>query len=208
MFDFLDKTGLKAVLEQIKAKFPSSLPANGGNADTVDGYHANDFTQIIDFGYTETDTKIATGQSGKTTIYRCVNWTDTPIGIPDGQGSIITINYTGEGTAGTDQIWCKQIFISAHGSMFTRFVTNVTAYRWEEISTTPIKSTGWITTPTNDHGDINLPEGDSRKYLSVCSAASLAFLYHTGSTYIAHIKDGNMAIMQSIPITYIAFYID
>lgn len=42
MFDFLDKTGLKTVLEQIKAKFPSSLPADGGNADTVtghDGYH-------------------------------------------------------------------------------------------------------------------------------------------------------------------------
>lgn len=48
MYDFLDKIGLKAVLEQIKAKFPSSLPANGGNADyatnagnadTVDNVH-------------------------------------------------------------------------------------------------------------------------------------------------------------------------
>lgn len=50
MFDFLDKIGLKAVLEQIKAKFPSSLPANGGNADyatnsgnaeTVDNVHVS-----------------------------------------------------------------------------------------------------------------------------------------------------------------------
>lgn len=48
MYDFLDKIGLKTALEQIKAKFPSSLPANGGNADyatnagnadTVDNVH-------------------------------------------------------------------------------------------------------------------------------------------------------------------------
>ena len=43
MFDFLDKIGLKAVLEAIKGKMPTSLPANGGNADTVDGLHADDF---------------------------------------------------------------------------------------------------------------------------------------------------------------------
>lgn len=43
MFDFLDKIGLKAVLEAIKGKMPTSLPANGGNADTVDGLHADNF---------------------------------------------------------------------------------------------------------------------------------------------------------------------
>ena len=35
MYDFLDKIGLKAVLEAVKGKIPSSLPANGGNADTA-----------------------------------------------------------------------------------------------------------------------------------------------------------------------------
>lgn len=60
MFDFLDKTGIKFLLEFVKSKlsgksdsghthskaditdFPDSLPANGGNADTVDGLHANE----------------------------------------------------------------------------------------------------------------------------------------------------------------------
>ena len=60
MFDFLDKTGIKFLLEFVKSKlsgksdsghthskaditdFPASLPANGGNADTVDGLHANE----------------------------------------------------------------------------------------------------------------------------------------------------------------------
>lgn len=210
MFDFLDKTGLKTVLEQIKAKFPSSLPANGGNADTVGGLHANDFTQIIDFGFSETDTKTAIGQSGKTTIYRCTNWTDCPSEFIDSQGTLIAINYNGSGTAGTDWIWCTQIIVNPRqgNRIYVRYIDNTSVLDWKEISTTPIKSTGWITTPTNDYGDINLPEGDSRKYLSVCSVSSLAFLYHTGSTYIANIKDGNMAIVQSTPVTYIAFYID
>lgn len=70
MFDFLDKTGIKFLLEFVKTKlsgksdsghthskaditdFPASLPANGGNADyatnagnadTLDGLHADDF---------------------------------------------------------------------------------------------------------------------------------------------------------------------
>ena len=51
MYDFLDKIGLKAVLEAIKGKMPTSLPANGGNADyaanadKLDGLHADDFAK-------------------------------------------------------------------------------------------------------------------------------------------------------------------
>ena len=49
MYDFLDKIGLKAVLEAVKGKIPTSLPANGGNADyaanadKLDGLHADEF---------------------------------------------------------------------------------------------------------------------------------------------------------------------
>lgn len=67
MFDFLDKTGIKFLLEFVKSKlsgksdsghthskaditdFPASLPANGGNADTVDNFHADDFVNATDF---------------------------------------------------------------------------------------------------------------------------------------------------------------
>lgn len=66
MFDFLDKTGIKFLLEFVKTKlsgksdsghthskaditdFPASLPANGGNADTVDNFHADDFVNAND----------------------------------------------------------------------------------------------------------------------------------------------------------------
>lgn len=189
---------------------PSSLPANGGNADTVGGLHANDFTQIIDFGYTETDTKTAIGQSGKTTIYRCTNWTDYPAEFIDSQGVIITVNYNGSGTVETGFIWCTQIIVNPRSGnkMFIRYIDSTYISDWKEISTTPIKSTGWITTPTNDYGDIYLAESDSRKYLSVCSQGSFSYMYHTGSDYVVQIRDGNMGKVLSTPVTYNAFYID
>lgn len=73
---YLDKTGLTYFWSKIKAKLndksdighthsyndlsnkptiptiPSSLPANGGNADTVDGYHIRKVTNTSDTGQT------------------------------------------------------------------------------------------------------------------------------------------------------------
>lgn len=126
-----------------KTDIPSSLPANGGNADTVDGLHANDFSQIVDFGESETDTKTAIGQPGKTTIYRCTQWSDYPAEFIDRQGTLITVNYNGSGTVGTDFIWCTQIIVNPRSGnkMFIRYIDSTSVSDWKEISTTPIKST-------------------------------------------------------------------
>ena len=86
------------------------------NADTVDGLHAIDFSQIINYGNTSTDTKSAVGIEGKITAYWCNSWTDYPSDLPDGQGTILAINYKGSGTAGSDYIWTTQIYISATAS--------------------------------------------------------------------------------------------
>lgn len=90
--------------------------ADGGNADTLDSKHASDFSQIISFGDTPTDTKTAIGIPFKTTTYWCSHWTDYPSDLPDGQGTILAINYKGSGTAGSDYIWTTQIYISATSS--------------------------------------------------------------------------------------------
>ena len=138
-----------------KTDIPSSLPANGGNADTVDGLHANNFTQIIDFGGSETDTKTAIGQLGKTAIYRCSNWTDYPAEFIDSQGTLIAINYNGSGTTGTDWIWCTQIIVNPRSGnkMFIRYIDATSVSDWKEISTTPIKSTTFSGT-TNEYGNV------------------------------------------------------
>lgn len=195
MFDLLDKTGLKTVLEQIKAKFPSSLPANGGNADTVDGKHAEDFIY---------PRAMLSNIDLNTILYPCsalIYGDCTNIPPVSSWGTLLC--YSG-GTGSHVQLWVSYV----NDSMFIRHYDGNNWGNWKEISTTPIKSTGWITTPTNVNGEIYLPEGNSRKYLSFCSQGSFSFIFHTGSTYVVQIRDGNMAIVQSTPITYIAFYID
>ena len=116
---------------------PASLPADGGNADTVDGKHASDFTQIISFGDTSTDTKTAIGIQGKTTTYWCSNWTDYPTGLLDGQGMIIAANYNSYGTSvGVDRIWCRQIFISPHPNtkIYQRILSDTDIGEWTNIA--------------------------------------------------------------------------
>ena len=115
---------------------PTTLPADGGNADTVDGKHASDFSQIISFGDTSTDTKTAIGIQGKTTTYWCQAWTDYPAGLKDGQGMIIAVNYRGSGTTGTDNIWCRQIFISPRPNtkIYQRILSNIDVGEWTNIA--------------------------------------------------------------------------
>lgn len=43
MLDYSEMESIAAIGRFVKGKIPDSLPANGGNADTVDGMHANDF---------------------------------------------------------------------------------------------------------------------------------------------------------------------
>lgn len=122
-----------------KTDIPTSLPADGGNADTVDNKHASDFSQVVSFGSTSTDTKTAVGIVGKMTAYWCSAWTDYPAALTDGQGTIIAINYKGSGTAGTDGIWARQVYISSSSSftnprIYVRFIKATNVSDWVDIA--------------------------------------------------------------------------
>ena len=111
--------------------------ADGGNADTLDSKHSSDFSQIISFGTTSTDTKTAIGIPCKTTAYWCNNWTDYPTELADGQGMIITANYNRSGTSvGVDNIWCRQIFISPHPNtkIYQRILSGTDIGGWINIA--------------------------------------------------------------------------
>ena len=112
--------------------FPTSLPANGGNADTVDGKHASDFSQVIDFGDTPTDTKTAIGIPHSITTYRCTSWTDYPAEAADGQGIIIAASYYGAGIVGTDPMRVRQLFITPHYNykIWQRIIAGTTIGEW------------------------------------------------------------------------------
>ena len=121
--------------KKINDSIPTTLPANGGNADTLDGKHASDFSQIITFN-TSTDTKTAIGIQYKTTTYWCSAWTDYPATLQDGQGMIIAVNYKNYGTSvGVDNIWCRQIFITPHNpQIYQRLINATTVGEWVGIS--------------------------------------------------------------------------
>ena len=193
----------------LKVAFANNA-AKAENADTVDGLHANDFTQIIDFGSTETDTKTAIGKPGKTTIYRCTQWTDYPAEFIDRQGTLITVNYNGSGTIGTEYIWCTQIIVNPRSGnrIFIRYTDITSVTDWKEISTTPIKSTGQITSPTDQYGAIILPNSSTRRYLSITAVGCYAEMLLTNNEYAVHIKNGNYEAIINTPVTYIAFYIE
>lgn len=175
---------------------PTTLPANGGNADTVDGLHANDFTQIIDFGFTETDTKTAISQPGKTTIYRCTQWTDYPAEFIDRQGTLITVNYNGSGTIGTEYIWCTQIIVNPRSGnrIFIRYTDTTSVTDWKEISTTPIKKISFPSVGTNAGGGGNLFSADFGTPITIaCTSRSdtqcTPFYYGDGNYWLLLAKD-------------------
>ena len=125
------------------------------NADTVGEKSADDFAQMINFGWDETDTKTAIGQSGKTTIYRCANWTDFPAESPDGQGTLIAVNYNGSGIAGTDSMWVTQFFISARTNVvYKRFINGTGVDSWCEVYSAGNKPyiTGYFSGTVADFG--------------------------------------------------------
>ena len=118
---------------------PASLPANGGNSDTVDGKHSSDFINKIDLGYTETDinTLVSTG------FYKCVKFycgengkTAANRGMPaisDGQGMLEVRQYAGEGYVGKDHLWINQILYLPGRQPFFRYTADTTVSDWIQI---------------------------------------------------------------------------
>ena len=114
-----------------KTDVPNIKVNAAGNADTVGEKSADDFAQIIDFGGSQTDTKTAVGKLGKTTIYRCINWTDFPDECTDGQGLLVSVNYSGTGIAGTDSIWAIQLYLSPQtGVVYKRHIAHTSVGNW------------------------------------------------------------------------------
>lgn len=115
---------------------PTTLPADGGNADTLDGKHASDFSQIINLGNTSTDTKTAIGIPYQTTTYWCANWTDYPAEAADGQGMIIAAHYNGDGTVGVNEMWVRQLYITPHPNhkIWQRLIVGTTVEEWTNIA--------------------------------------------------------------------------
>ena len=165
--DAYSKTESDAKYAQ-KTDIPSSLPANGGNADTVDNKHATDFiTGEVTRQRTTIDDCTTPGTYAVSTVYT----TDLPTefgawGIMDvrvyGLGIVQVIYFTG----------AKNII---HRS---KIINQIEWTPWKEISTTPIK-TDTITSNSDSAGYVWLPQGNGRKYIS-----AIAHTYTRTNMYI------------------------
>ena len=204
--DAYSKTESDAKYAQ-KTDIPSSLPANGGNADyatnagnadTVDGLHAEKFMRY------EPDKSLVTSINDMTTVGTYGVYTVTP-DFPTGYGDWGLLEVQAYGSI------CYQIIKFESGIIINRAKTvNQTEWtKWKEISTTPIKSTGRITSPTDQYGTIILPNSSTRRYLSITAVGCYTemFLFNNDE-YTVHIMNGNYEKIISTPVTYIAFYIE
>ena len=168
MYDFLDKIGLKAVLEAVKGKMPTTLPANGGNADTLGNKHASDFAN----SYNDDLMKFLNGQSGDIrTLVQQLPLGGYIFNTTTSELSGITFPIYGNGIMS----WaaCKYsandlrygILIirsmTSVGAMYICSVYNTYSYTdWEQISTTPIKKMSFPSVGTNAGGGGSLFSAD------------------------------------------------
>ncbi|MDD7279260.1 MAG: hypothetical protein PUH30_07000 [Oscillospiraceae bacterium] len=194
--DAYSKTESDAKYAQ-KTDIPSSLPANGGDADTVDGLHAEKFMRY------EPDKSIVTSINDMTTVGTYGVYTVTP-DFPTGYGDWGLLEVQVYGSI------CYQIIKFESGIIINRAKTvNQTEWtKWKEISTTPIKSTGQITSPTDEYGTIILPNSDTRRYLSISAVGCYAEMFLFNDKYTVHIANGNYEKVINTPVTYNAFYIE
>ena len=208
MYDSLDKTGLKAVLEAIKGKMPTSLPANGGNADTLNGMSAETIRSMsknVESG-TSVSSQLADGTY-------CGVWSDAPSGLADTQGTLVVSNYN---TNGAPSPWSHRTFYSPHYNIIWHgFTANYNWYGWKEISTTPIKSTN-ISGVTDQYGNLLLwtvTDTDARKPILVTINGFYVIPFLTANSEHFYYYAGliNCATHEYIPNTSVSgtvYYIE
>ena len=177
-----------------KTDIPTTLPANGGNADTVGGKVPEKI--FYDNGFS-TDLNDAT-QSG------CYAASPDTLNAPSSSWWLVdTMNFNNQFIVQKAHVVGGTTTVS-----YIRNYVNDVWSEWKEISTTPIKSTGLITSPTDQQGAIILPNSDTRSYLSITVDGCYAEMFLANGKYTVHVTNGNYEKIINTPASYNAFYIE
>ena len=212
MYDFLDKIGLKAVLEAVKGKIPTSLPANGGNSSTVNNKNIemSIYTNAASFGCSSTDTADTIFQAipyGSIYVDMVQNLTDTSWNFPSGVSYEYTIYII---KISKHRIGGIYLYPKTGGDIYCGFVAQDGTFNgnWRKISN-DIKKIE-ITASTNANGIITLPNSRDRTYISVVSVNYLAILFNEpasdGQKFL--VVNGNFDKKANTSITFAAYYIE
>ena len=177
-----------------KTDIPSSLPANGGNADTVGLRYSNDFLgkdyvypTFVNYGFGADLNNYVTEYHGF--VYNCEN---SPIAHDYGFLDVSFFDGTGFLPSTPDKGGVVlQKFSRTDNCVFTRTrVANVWS-EWKEISTTPIKSTTFSGT-TDVKGNLMLWAASENK-IPICAVltgyCSSIFHYAPNGHYYLGVSD-------------------
>ena len=193
--DAYSKTESDAKYAQ-KTDIPTSLPANGGNADTVGGVGITNLRQI-------TQTVINTlpaVPNGEGDFFVNCNASDTSFPYWYGHLSIRYGSYTGEyvatfRTTGNDDKVYYNTYLTNHWS------------GWQEISATPIKSTTFSGT-TNNYGDMLLFNKSEKKiplFVSINDSYCIPLLSGS-SDYYVHIINVDNTVAANVSKSGTLYY--
>ena len=186
-----------------KTDIPTTLPANGGNADTVGGKTADEFMPYI--GYVDD-----LGAVNQNCICSWnINTLNTPFkaGKTNAAAGICIVNSV-NGLWPTYFVICsgvKQCFIHYKNPNNGEFVGN-----WKEISTTPIKSTT-VSGTTDANGNLMLWAASENK-IPICAIltgfCSSVFYYAPHGAYYVGVSDINtQAYSPNVSVSGTVYYI-
>ena len=181
-----------------KTDIPSSLPANGGNADTVGGVGIANLRQI-----TQTVINaLPAVPSGEYDFLVNCDTSDTTFPYWYGYLSIRYGSYTGEyvaifRTTGNDNKVYYNTYLTNHWS------------GWQEISTTPIKSTTFSGT-TDAYSNISLWAKSENKIpiLFECEEKNAAIFYGNNGYFYAYVTDNLHQNVNETAVSGTVYYIE
>ena len=181
-----------------KSDIPISLPANGGNADTVGGVGIANLRQMTQ---TVINTLPAVPNGEGDYLVNC-DTSDTTFPYWYGYLSIRYGSYTGEyvaifRTTGNDNKVYYNTYLTNHWS------------GWQEISTTPIKSTTFSGT-TDAYSNISLWAKSENKIpiLFECEEKNAAIFYGNNGYFYAYVTDNLHQNVNETAVSGTVYYIE
>lgn len=181
-----------------KSEIPSSLPANGGNADTVGGLSPDVIAHGYQASYTDANLCLNSG------FYMMIPGSaNIPVAA---YGILLVSNADYPDSAGT---WISQRFFTTDGlSAYSRLIVNGEPTNWKEISLTPIKSTAFSGT-TDSNGNLTFLSISERKipiFVSLYDCYCIPFFQGNG-TYGIHVTNAYGNVTNKA-INCTIYYID
>lgn len=166
---------------------PTSLPANGGNADTVGGLSPNIIAHGYSNSYSDANLCLKSGF-----YYMSSDSMSTPVYA---DGILVVSNIA---SSDSDENSISQVFFNTDGlSIASRMMIGGTFTDWKEISFAPIKSTA-INGTTDTSGNIRF-SAISNGMMPIFTAINNLFCtpFVSGTNYYIHIENKSGAVAST-----------